>query len=159
MKRLCVALFLIFPIFVCANDQAARAVVSTPSVLSPQDCSIMLIFARAWKYSPLVEKERAVWIVLNSEGQYEAIDWLHTPQSRITIWSDALPDRLVAQAHTHGDHLEPKPSSQDVSTARTLGIPVLTLTRKGIWKASPNGSVTQEVGRGWYKKTMDRCGQ
>ena len=124
-----------------------------------QDCQIMVIFARVWKYSPLVEKERAVWIVLNSENGYQAIDWLHTPQRRITIWSDTLPEGVVAQAHTHGDRLDPKPSSQDISVARSLKIPIFTLTRKGIWRAMPDGSVIQETGRGWFNKSKEVCGQ
>jgi len=126
--------------------------------LDLQDCDVMKVFARTWKSTPLVQEERAVWIV-NSNGKYSGIDWLRSPQNRITVWSAPLPDNVVAQAHTHGDHLDPKPSDPDIEVARKLNIWVYTLTRKGIWRAGPDGNVTQEAARGWYDQTIEKCGE
>lgn len=154
MKRLCVTLFIaVLPFDALAEDVKEQDV----KRLDLQNCKIMLIFAEVWKYSPLDEKERAVWIVKNSNGEYESIKWLRTPQRNITNWSDSLPENIVAVAHTHGDHLDPKPSQQDISVAQHLDISVYTLTRKGIWRAAPDGSITEEVGQGWFEKTMTAC--
>jgi len=152
MKRRCLILLFVvasFPSLLLAGEVKS---------LDLQDCNVRRIFARTWKYSPLVQEERAVWIV-NSNGKYSGIDWLRAPQNRITVWSAPLPDNIVAQAHTHGDHLDPKPSDPDVEVARKLNISVYTLTRKGIWRASPDGTITQEETRGWYDQTNKRCGK
>jgi hypothetical protein len=68
-----------------------------------------------------------------------------------------LPDRLIAQAHTHGDHLDPKPSLQDISISQRLKIPVYILSRKGVWRAIPDGSVTLELGPSWFRKNSEAC--
>jgi hypothetical protein len=99
----------------------------------------------------------AVWIILNSQEEYETIEWMNTPQRNMSVWSDFLPQRISAVAHTHGDHLDPRPSREDVLLARRLNISVYTVTRHAIWRASPDGSVSEEMSRGWYKKTIERC--
>jgi len=159
MKRLCVVLFLVSAAcdsLSAGNESTTLHPVPVNSI-DLQDCNIMRIFQRLWKYSPLVEKERAAWIVLNSNSEHESIDWPYTVQRRISIWSEALPAHIVAQAHTHADHLDPKPSRQDANIAHKLNIDVYTLTRKGIWRVTPDGLITQQADRGWFKKTMEKC--
>lgn len=154
MKRLCVALFIaLLPLNALAEDVTKQE--ATP--LNIRNCDIILIFAEVWKYSPLDEKEIAVWIVKNSNGKYAAIKWSRTADRNITHWSGHLPENLVALAHTHADHLDPKPSRQDISVSQHLKISVYTLTRKGVWRAAPDGSITKEVGRGWFENTMLAC--
>ena len=147
MIRLCVTLLLFLASLDILSAEDGSAVFKPVMLrtLDLQDCSVMRIFARVWKYTPLVERERAAWIILNSKGQYEQIDWLKTPERNITIWSEALPKNIVAQVHTHGDHLDPKPSNQDMLISRKLNIWVYTLTRKGIWRVAPDGSITQQL--------------
>jgi len=159
MKRLYVALFVLFASFDAsfAEDESQALDRARLKTIDLQDCNIMRIFQRLWKYSPLVERERAAWIVMNSKGEYESIDWLKTPERNITVWSEPLPENVVAQVHTHGDHLDPKPSKPDVNIARKLNIEVYILTRKGIWKAAPDGSITQQADRGWFKKAIEKC--
>jgi hypothetical protein len=161
MKRLFIALFLFLSAFqvLRAEDNSLILNLSNFAAIDLQSCKLMLIFARVWKYSPLVERERSVWIVVNSRGEYEAIDWLRTPEVRVAVWSEALPEHIVAQAHTHGDHLDPRPSAQDVSVARKLNIWVYTLTRKGIWRVGPDGLITQQMDRSWFKRSMESCGK
>jgi hypothetical protein len=159
MKRLYIALFLFLSEF-----QVLRAEYNSPilnlsdfGATDLQNCKLLLIFARVWKYSPLVETERAVWIVVKSSGEYEAVDWLRTPEIRVAVWSESLPEHIVAQAHTHGDHFDPRPSAQDVSIARKLNIWVYTLTRKGIWRVGPDGLITQQFDHTWFKRSMESC--
>lgn len=161
MKRLCVALLFLFAAFdaLSAEGESPAPERATVKTIDMQDCNIMQLFQRLWKYSPLVERERAAWIVVNSKGEYESIEWLKTPERNITIWSETLPENVVAQVHTHGDHLDPKPSKPDVNIARKLNIEVYTLTRKGIWRVAPDGVITQQADRSWFKKTIEKCGK
>ena len=157
-RRYIILLFLvaIIPTFSAAGSTNVAS--SEPRMLDLHDCSIMKIFAHTWKYTPLVQEERAVWLV-HSNGKYIGINWLRSPQNRITVWSAPIPENIVAQAHTHGDHLDPKPSDADIGVARKLNIWVYTLTRKGIWRVSPDGTITQEETRGWYDQTVGKCGK
>lgn len=159
MIRLCVALFFAFTFtsILSSEEEAGNRTHGTVESLDVKDCKVLLIFERVWRYSPLVERESAIWIALNSESKYEAIEWPRTVQRSINTWSGPLPKHLVAQAHTHGDHLDPKPSSQDILVAQNLRIPVYTLTRKGIWRALPDGSVTLEAGPRWFHNTLKTC--
>ena len=159
MKGLSVASFLIF--VTCgvlnAEDRSAEGNAAALKLLDLQDCNIMRVFERVWKLHPLDERESAAWLVINVKGQYEEIDWPHSPGRRITTWSERLPRNIIAQLHTHGDHLDPKPSSQDVAVAQKLRIHIFTLTRKGIWRVAPDGQITQQADRGWFEKTIERC--
>ena len=156
MQRLCVVLLLLM---VVSNAHAENESVLPAKMISLEDCSIMRIFARVWKYTPLVETERAVWIVLDANGEYTAIDWFVTPERRMATWSEIPPQNVIAQAHTHGDMLDPKPSSQDVNVAKKMNVPVYVLARKGIWKAAPDGSIAKQTERGWFDETVRKCGK
>jgi hypothetical protein len=159
MKRRCVILlFLIATIPAFSSAKSISSGSPELPTVDLQDCGVMTIFARVWKNTALVLEEHATWVI-HSDGRYSAVDWPPTPQNRISIWNGPLPGHIVAQAHTHGDHLDPKPSGQDVNVARKMNIWVYTLTRKGIWKASPDGTVTREVSRGWYDQTLQKCGK
>src|SRR3990172_1688315 len=136
MKRLTPALSLFFAMLIDSAGSAQST--DTEHMLNLNDCRIMLIFARVWNKSPLIQRENATWIVVNSQGEYESKDWYHTPQRRKQEWDGPLPHQAVALAHTHPDHLDPKPSEQDGSVARKIQIPLYTLTRKGIWKVTAN---------------------
>jgi hypothetical protein len=45
---------------------------------------------------------------------------------------------------------DPKPSPQDVETARRIGLPVYTVSRAGIWKAEPGGVVVAVDDERWW---------
>jgi hypothetical protein len=84
MIRLCLVLFFAFAFtftnIVSSEGQPGIRTTDTIKVLDKQDCKVLLIFARLWRNSPLVERENAVWIVVNSKGEYETIDWPRTVQ-------------------------------------------------------------------------------
>jgi hypothetical protein len=158
MKRLWIVLYVLTTFrLLQAEDNSLILNLGNFGVMDRQDCSLMLIFANVWKHSPLLETEKAAWIVLNSSGQYESIRWPRTPELRLSVWSETMPKHVVAIAHTHGDHLDPRPSEQDVIVARKLNIVVFTLTRKGIWSVGPDGFITQQTDRGWFKRSIESC--
>src|SRR3990172_4997400 len=70
MKRLTPALSLFFAMLIDSAGSAQST--DTEHMLNLNDCRIMLIFARVWNKSPLIQRENATWIVVNSQGEYES---------------------------------------------------------------------------------------
>jgi len=139
------------------GEDSSRAT-APAALLDLNDCHVLRIFARLWKFHALGETENGAWIAMNQDGQYRQIDWSYTPQRHITEWSGVLPENIVAQLHTHGESLDPRPSGPDSLVAKRLNVCVYTVTRKGIWKVSPDGVVTREMKHGWFEESVQRCG-
>lgn len=129
------------------------------SELDLNDCRIKLIFVHVYEDSHLLKTEKAAWITMNSKREFGFVDWPNRPQNRIQIWHDVLPDNIIAIAHTHPNHIDPKPSTQDRLVAQQRNVPVYTLTRKTIWSVTPDGKITQHINRPWLKNYKDECGQ
>jgi Prokaryotic homologs of the JAB domain len=98
-------------------------------------------------YTP---RECAAWVV---PDEAEGMRWVHWPNGRrfrAAQWTGPVPAGAVAIVHTHPDMVDSKPSEQDVQTARRLGVPVYTVSRTGIWKAVPDGSIVSVDGSRWW---------
>lgn len=96
------------------------------------------------------KSERAAWVV---EDAAREARWLAWPNARGYLrarWEGPIPPSVVAIVHTHPAIVDPKPSEQDVETARRLGVPVYTVSRSGIWKAVPEGSVVRVDDARWW---------
>jgi hypothetical protein len=50
------------------------------------------------------------------------------------------PKDLIAIIHCHPDAAYPKPSDDDIQTAKTLHVPVFTISRNTIWMTTPDGT-------------------
>ncbi|PWT87401.1 MAG: hypothetical protein C5B54_12390 [Acidobacteria bacterium] len=124
-----------------------------------RDCSVLLIFADLWNSTPLNQVEGAAWIVRTTDGSFQPVHWQYNPDRRAQHWSGNLPENLAAQVHTHPDRVDPKPSAEDKLVAQKMSIPLYTVSRNGVWKASPNGEITQEKGSGWFKDAAKSCGK
>ena len=143
---------------VCVSVWSSRAVAEE---LDISDCRIVTGFYDLWEKSFFGREpnrvEVAAWIRLNSKLEYEFILWEITPQREKTTWrGGAIPENVLATAHTHPQKDDPKPSIPDVALAGRLGLPIYTISRKGIWKVTPGGAVSQEAGMGW-SKALDSC--
>ncbi|MCM3875695.1 MAG: Mov34/MPN/PAD-1 family protein [Thermoanaerobaculia bacterium] len=98
-------------------------------------------------YTP---RERAAWIV---PDESEGVRWVNWPNGRRFLsarWNGPVPAGAVAIVHTHPGMVDPKPSPQDVETACRLGVPVYTVSRSGIWKAVPDGSIVSVDDSRWW---------
>jgi len=94
--------------------------------------------------------ERAAWVL---DGDAAGTRWLAWPDGRRYLrarWDGPVPANAVAIVHTHPAMVDPKPSEQDIDTARRLGVPVYTVSRSGIWKAIPDGSVVPVDHSRWW---------
>ena len=158
MKRLGLLLLLTFAMISIVSEQSrCSEIQSNIHVLNLTDCKILQIFYELWQHSALSETETAIWIVRNSNGQYDSLDWGRIPQRRIQSWNHPLPDHVVSIVHTHPPHVDPKPSKEDQVTAMKLGIAIYTISRKGIWRVTSDGVIVQEEGSEWYKKISEKC--
>ncbi len=94
--------------------------------------------------------ERAAWVLKDDAGRLRWLAWPAEYRYRRAQWEGPVPADAVAIAHTHPTAGDPRPSEQDVATARRLGVPVYTVSRSGIWKAVPDGSVVSVDDAQWW---------
>lgn len=153
MKKLSVFLSFVYMIFHISAGltECAEIRMNSVEILNINDSAIMNVFYLLWRNST-TETESAIWILRNPNGHYEFRPWHRTPQRRIQTWHDPLPKNIISVAHTHPNSVDPKPSKQDQISAKQLGVPIYTISRKGIWRVTPDGGITQEVDHAWFKK-------
>jgi hypothetical protein len=94
--------------------------------------------------------ERAAWVLEDDEVGVRWLDWPNGRRYLRARWEGPVPANAVAIVHTHPAVVDPKPSEQDIETARRLGVPVYSVSRSGIWKAVPNGSVVPVDDSRWW---------
>ncbi|MFI5197703.1 MAG: Mov34/MPN/PAD-1 family protein [Thermoanaerobaculia bacterium] len=94
--------------------------------------------------------ELAAWVLVDDAG---TVSWLLWPDERKYLrahWEGPRPADVVAIVHTHPAAVNPKPSTKDVETAQEIGVPVYTVSRSGIWKAVPDGSIIAVDDANWW---------
>jgi hypothetical protein len=94
--------------------------------------------------------ERAAWVLRDDAGGVRWLAWPDGRRYRRARWDGPVPRDAVAIAHTHPAAVDPKPSEKDIETARQLRVPVYTVSRSGIWKAGPDGSVVAVDDATWW---------
>jgi hypothetical protein len=95
-------------------------------------------------------RERAAWVLAADSGDVRWQLWPDGRQHLRARWAGQIPADAVAIVHTHPTVVDPKPSLQDIQTARRIGVPVYTVSRYGIWKAGPDGLVVAVDGERWW---------
>jgi JAB domain-containing protein similar to deubiquitination enzymes len=94
--------------------------------------------------------ERAAWVLAVGPDHLVWRTWPDEHGYLRAHWTGAVPEDAVAIVHTHPAKVDPKPSPQDIETARRLGLPVYTVSRVGIWKAEPDGLVVAVDDARWW---------
>src|SRR6266404_8016517 len=132
------------------------------------DRGVLKRFYCLWKaggYGNL-RTERSMWVTQDSKGNYGSVDWPWSAEWGKETWHGPLPADTVADAHTHPNGMDPKPSTSggntgkgDQGTADMIGLPVYVVTRDAIWKAVPGGKDPVQVGgSGWTKQfEKEKC--
>jgi hypothetical protein len=103
---------------------------------------------RSAQYGASLE-ESAAWLVAIPTGR-SLLAWPIGLGTHRTRWRGHRPEGAVALLHTHPHSDSPRPSPRDLDTARSLGLPVATVTREGIFAALPDGRVVRELASGWF---------
>lgn len=94
--------------------------------------------------------EAAAWIIATGPDGYACRKWPVTNASKRQTWNHGQPQGAIAIFHTHPAGTDPRPSLQDASLAREIGIEIYSISRKGIWKVTPDGRTFREEGPDWY---------
>jgi hypothetical protein len=104
------------------------------------------------------DTEVAAWVLEDDAGH---VSWLMWPDVRRHLhahWEGPQPADVIAIVHTHPAVVDPRPSTRDIETAHKAGVPVYTVSRRGIWKAVPDGSVVPVDGARWWKGCRSGAG-
>ncbi len=103
---------------------------------------------RSAQYGASLE-ESAAWLVAAPNG-LSLVAWPIGLGTHRTSWRGHRPEGAVALFHTHPHSDSPRPSDRDLETARRLGLPVVTVTREGIFSGLPDGRVVRELPSSWF---------
>ena len=116
----------------------AQAQTSRPAfTLSKIDGPIVKEFQKAWHLSGSgsSDLEGVVLIFRNADGSYRAVTLARTNESRkVTFRWDS---GIIAIIHTHPRRCNPEPHGQDIPLADRFGVPIFTLTLKGMFMYDP----------------------
>jgi len=80
--------------------------------------------------------ERAAFIVENNDGTFGCVDWPSIHIFHSETYHGAIPPNAVAIAHTHPAQFI-YPSERDGEEATRLGLPIYTITIRGVYKSLP----------------------
>lgn len=121
--------------------------------LSDIDEKIVKQFKGAWQQSGLGTKdsEAVVFVVRKPDGSADALWGGRTNESyKFTFdWNPSI----IAIVHTHPNNCDPKPQEQDLLVAQRFGVPILTITRRGMYIYDPSlGRITKvQNGTDWLE--------
>ena len=95
-------------------------------------------FKKAWSVSGagVKETEGVVLLYLKPDGTVGAKSQGQTNQRR--QFTFALTSDVIAIVHTHPNSCNPQPEGIDIELADRLGIPVLTITNRGMYAYDPS---------------------
>src|SRR2546428_977080 len=135
MKASLIALGLIWTALVIdVNGQnPARPSNAEPFDLSRIDASAVDQFYLAWRCSEvgISDREALVLMFRKPDGSYLAAyqGCSNEPAKYRFAWRSGI----IAIVHTHRNVDDPRPSSQDQSVADRFGVPIVTITRRGMF--------------------------
>ncbi len=105
-------------------------------------------FQKAWLLSKngTSNREAVVLVFRSTAGNYIARTLAITnEQSQFTFRLDPA---AIAIAHTHPNHCDPAPSKDDRQLADRLRVPIITITKSGMYVYDPAAKITSKVQNG-----------
>lgn len=140
-------------ILVCRFTFAEDGMVSRPQVLN--------MMYGLWQDSGFGKDpnraERAAWVVNDSVGGYLCIRWPRSDERNRELWRGEVPPNTIGQVHTHPVNVDPRPSRKDIALAIRTGMPIYTISDRGIWMADSYGAIYQVCTSNWYKDLDRGC--
>ena len=129
-----------------AQDKPDKAPKFNPSMI---DGRMVNEFRQAWIWSDngTSALEGLVLITRRSDGSYKAAAQKPTNQNlEFTFkWSN----EVVAVVHTHPNKSDPKPLGADLVVGNRFGLPVFTITSRGMYMYDPGTKKTVKVKEGF----------
>ena len=114
------------------------------------DRNIIKEFVKAWEQVALGMKltEAVVLILPTSDGSYRAVN--RGSPNQAYKFSFVWDVNTIAVVHTHPNNRDPEPNGEDIALADRFGVPVLTITSKGMYMYDP---MTKQITR--VHKSLD----
>lgn len=133
-------------------DAAARARItgrlgmsSTDFAISKFDNGIVKAFEKAWERSSngTASVEGVVLILRMADGSFSGRDMGATNEFRrfTFAWHPAA----IAIVHTHPNGANPKPCGDDIVASDKYGVPIFTITNRGMYVYDPGTRKTSKV--------------
>jgi hypothetical protein len=127
---------------------ATRTRTSADYAMSKVDKGIVKAFEKAWQRSGdgTSSLEGVVLILRMADGSFSGRDMGSTNEyKRFTFpWHPAA----IAIVHTHPNASDPKPCGEDIVAADKRGVPVFTITRRGMYVYDPGTRKISKVMNG-----------
>src|SRR5215813_4920135 len=122
---------------VCKTHSEMAAVRNADFVISKFDKPIVDSFSRAWRRvgNGTLPEESVVLILRMADGGYSARDMgaTHEHKQFTFRWHPAT----IAIVHTHPNSSGPKPQDEDLTVADKYGVPIFTITSRGMYVYDP----------------------
>ncbi|HEY7547687.1 MAG TPA: hypothetical protein VID27_22510 [Blastocatellia bacterium] len=126
-----------------ADPDAAK--IRLPFDLSRIDSGVIKEFERAWRYSKSgrSDAEGLVLIFRKLDGSYFGVQGAFTNEYKKVSFK-WVPN-AIAIVHTHPNDVNPEPNANDCQVADHLGVPMFTLTARGMFMYDPRTKLITRV--------------
>ena len=122
------------------------------------DRAIIKEFEKAWAVSSagVSNQEGLVLIFRMLDGSYKAQSQGNTNQFKKFTFKWA--SNAIAIVHTHPSSINPRPSPEDEQVSLKLGVPIYTITTRGMFVFNPKSGKTTKImeGMDWLDHTKWR---
>lgn len=119
------------------------------------DTQLLSLFYDLWKDSAFGRDpnrtERAAWILETGPTAFDCKRWPTSGERNTEYWRGPMPQRTIAQAHTHTVMADPRPARKDVELSERMGVPVYAISGFGVWMATPDGKIARIADSKWYQ--------
>lgn len=134
-------------VFFCSSISSLAQTKSerTIGIISRMDGSVVKEFQKAWLLSGngFEQTEALVLLYQMRDGSISARSLGRSGLSQ--QFSFAWTAAILAVVHTHPNRTDPKPLGQDLRLANRFGIPVFTITLRGMYVYDPSTEKTSRV--------------
>jgi hypothetical protein len=98
--------------------------------------------------------ERAAFITEQLDGTLGCQEWPSMHTYHTEQFHGGIPPQAIAIVHTHPVQF-PKPSEEDAAEATRLGIPIYTITIRGVYKSEPGAQYALVITdkQSWIRET------
>lgn len=127
------------------NKNEALLITECREPWAPAGDSVLGEFKRAWSYTGNGTKgvETVILIFRMEDGSYRA-EWqgyTNEPYQFTFKWNPSA----IAIVHTHPNNRSPEPEGNDKHVAEKYGVPIFTITNRGLYVYDPRTNRTSKV--------------
>lgn len=145
------AIFLFNPsllVFALAEGGSDPAEAEAVTGVARVDRQVIKEFEKAWAVSSAgtSNQEGVVLIFRMFDGSYRAQSQGNTNQHKKFTFK--FTPNAVAIVHTHPNGIDPRPSPEDAELSDKLGVPVFTITTRGMFMYNPKTKKTTKIMEG-----------